>query len=83
MIDKALDGLFFAHAMPEILTVLSALITSLCSHPDAAEKLLLPLVIRVGGLRMQAGFERQGSADLVLGAAMTGLEPRVLSRQDA
>ncbi|KZV69917.1 NUC173-domain-containing protein [Peniophora sp. CONT] len=82
-ISKSLDALSFARAMPELLSVLSALITSLRVYPAAAEKLLLPIVVRVGALRVQNGFEHKESADAVLGAAMSAMGPHILLQSDA
>jgi ribosomal RNA-processing protein 12 len=81
--DKALDALGYARAMPELLGVIAALVTGLHHRaapgaPTAAEALLLPLVARVGELRVQKNFEYKEAADGVLSAAMSRMGPHVL-----
>lgn len=85
-ITKALDSLAYARAMPELLSVISSLITSLRyregsqTAPTAAESLLLPLIQKVGELRTQKGFESKESADSTLSTAMRVVGPEVLLR---
>lgn len=84
-LSKALESLAFARAIPELLSVISALINGLGrrqeeSGPTAAELLLLPLIQRIGELRTQAGFEYKESADATLAVAMQVLGPEVLLR---
>ena len=86
-VDKALDSLAFAAAVPEVLQVLSSLITGLRyrgasrASPTAAEKLLLPLITRVAELRVQKTFEYKEAADVVCSTAMRVLGPEVLLRE--
>jgi ribosomal RNA-processing protein 12 len=79
---KALDSLAYAGAIPQVLSVISSLITNLRHKVDgtrsAAEALLLPLIQRVGDLRIQKGFEFKEDADVVLSAAMRVLGPQAL-----
>ncbi|GLB37646.1 putative NUC173-domain-containing protein [Lyophyllum shimeji] len=83
---KALDSLAFVRAMPELLSVVSAVIANLRHRPGgklsptAAESLLLPLIEHVGKLRTQKGFEYKEAADATLGTAMRVLGPEVLLR---
>lgn len=79
---KALDSLAYAGAIPQVLSVISSLITNLRHKvggtKSAAEALLLPLIKHVGDLRVQKGFEFKEDADTVLSAAMRALGPQVL-----
>lgn len=80
---KALDTLAFARSMPELMAVISILITSLrhrdsSTSPTAAEILLLPIVAKVGELRTQRGFEYKEAADSTLSTAMRVLGPHVI-----
>ncbi|KAJ7268814.1 ribosomal RNA-processing protein 12 [Mycena haematopus] len=79
---KALDLLAYAGAIPQVLSVITSLITNLRHKVDgtktAAEALLLPLIKRVGDLRVQKGFEFKEDADAVISAAMRILGPQVL-----
>jgi len=82
-LTKDLDSLAYARAMPEMLSVVASLITHLQYRLDptsqsAAELLLLPLIQRVGDLRIQKGFEYKEDADNTLAAAMRVLGPEVL-----
>ncbi|RDB25177.1 Ribosomal RNA-processing protein 12 [Hypsizygus marmoreus] len=83
---EALNSLSYARAMPELLSILSSLITSLRyspgppATPTAAESLLLPLIKHVGDLRIQKGFEYKEDADATLATAMSVLGPEVLLR---
>ncbi|KAJ6499124.1 armadillo-type protein [Mycena sanguinolenta] len=78
---KALDSLAYAGAIPQVLSVITSLITNLrhkVEGKSAAEALLLPLIKRVGDLRIQKGFEFKEDADAALSAAMRTLGPQVL-----
>ncbi|KAJ6625900.1 armadillo-type protein [Mycena sp. CBHHK59/15] len=79
---KALDSLAYAVAIPQILSVISSLITNLRHKVDAtrtaAEALLLPLIKHVGDLRIQKGFEFKEDADATVAAAMRVFGPHVL-----
>ncbi|KAJ7200710.1 armadillo-type protein [Mycena rebaudengoi] len=79
---KALDSLAYAAAIPQVLSVISSLITNLSHKLDAtrtaAEALLLPLIKHVGDLRVQKGFEFKEDADAVVATAMRVLGPQVL-----
>ena len=82
-VTKDLDSLAYARAMPEMLSVVASLVTHLQYRLDsasqpAAELLLLPLIQRVGDLRIQKGFEYKEDADNTLAAAMRVLGPEVL-----
>ncbi|KAJ6587164.1 armadillo-type protein [Mycena vulgaris] len=81
-ITKALDSLAYAGAIPQLLSVISSLITNLRHKVDgtrsAAEALLLPLIKHVGDLRIQKGFEFKEDADATLAAAMRVLGPQAL-----
>ncbi|KAI0062893.1 NUC173-domain-containing protein [Artomyces pyxidatus] len=82
-IAKALDALAFARALPELLSTLSALISNLRHRtsptaPTAAEILLLPLVQKIGALRIEKNFEYKEAADAVLSTAMATMGPAVL-----
>ncbi|KAF9482107.1 NUC173-domain-containing protein [Pholiota conissans] len=82
-VSKALDALLYARAIPEILSIISSLITNLQyrdskDSPIAAELLLSPLVMRVAELRISTGFEYKEAADATLAVAMRVLGPAVL-----
>lgn len=84
--SKALDSLAYAQALPEVLSIVSSLVTSLRyrdgdrTAPTAAELLLLPLIHQIGELRTQKGFEYKENADAALSTAMRILGPEVLLR---
>ncbi|KAG6850944.1 hypothetical protein H0H93_005813 [Arthromyces matolae] len=84
--SKALDALPFAHAMPELLEVISSIILNLRFRPasrmgpTAAESLLLPIIGHVGNLRAQKRFEFKENVDATLATAMRVLGPEVLLR---
>ncbi|KAG6900495.1 hypothetical protein C0993_009805 [Termitomyces sp. T159_Od127] len=81
---KALDSLAYAHATPELLTIISSMIENLRyrpgprTSPTAAELLLLPIIEHVGDLRVQKGYEYKEAADATLATAMRVLGPHVL-----
>ncbi|KAJ7683246.1 armadillo-type protein [Mycena rosella] len=79
---KALDSLAYAGAIPQLLSVISSLITNMRHKVDgtksAAEALLLPLIQHVGELRVQKGFEFKEDADATIAAAMRVLGPQAL-----
>ncbi|KAF7321737.1 rRNA processing protein [Mycena kentingensis (nom. inval.)] len=81
-ITKGLDSLSYAAAIPQMLSVISELISALRYKPDgrqsAAERLLMPLIIHISDLRIQKGFEFKEDADITLSAAMRVLGPHVL-----
>lgn len=83
---KAFDALSFARSIPELLLVVSSLVENLRyrggsrTAPTAAEQLLLPLVTRVGDLRVQKTFEYKEAADDTLSTAMRILGPEILLR---
>ncbi|KAF8160842.1 NUC173-domain-containing protein [Crassisporium funariophilum] len=82
-VTKALDSLAYARAIPELLSVISSIIINLRQRstrtsPTAAELLTLPLVVRIGGLRISKGFEYKEAADATLSVAMRVLGPEVL-----
>ncbi|KAI0088037.1 NUC173-domain-containing protein [Irpex rosettiformis] len=85
--DKALDSLTFARALPELLAVISSLITGLryrsgsASSPAAAEYLMLPIIHKIAELRVQKTFEYKEAADAVLLTAMHILGPHVILRE--
>jgi ribosomal RNA-processing protein 12 len=82
--NKALDSLTFARSMPELLTVISSLMTNLRYREgdrratSAAEPLLLPLIQRIGDLRTEKGFEHKEAADATLATTMRVLGPEIL-----
>ena len=81
---KAFDVLSFARSIPELLSVVSSLVENLRyrsgqrTSTTAAEQLLLPLITKVGDLRVQKTFEYKEAADATLGTAMRVLGPKVL-----
>ncbi|KAF9453999.1 NUC173-domain-containing protein [Macrolepiota fuliginosa MF-IS2] len=82
-VSKALENIAYARSMPELLAIISALVTGLKSRtsrrsPTAAEVLLLPLIAQVGDLRTRKSFEHKEAADVTLGMAMQVLGPKVL-----
>ncbi|KAH8119547.1 NUC173-domain-containing protein [Phellopilus nigrolimitatus] len=83
-LTKALDTLSYARATSELLVVVSALITALRyrrngrESPTAAEELLLPLLQKIGDMRVKKEFEYKEAADGVLRTAMAIIGPEVL-----
>lgn len=82
-VTKAMNSIAFARAMPELLTVVSALFSNLRykpseASPTAAESLLLPIVSQLGDMRIQKGFDFKEAADATLSAAMRVLGPEVV-----
>lgn len=84
---KALGSLAFARSIPDILAVVSSLLSNL-RHRDgprgsatAAEKLLLPLITKIAELRVQKDFEFKEAADATINRAMGIMGPEVLLRQ--
>lgn len=81
--DKALELLAFARSMPQLLAVISSLLSNLRyrespTSSTAAEILLLQLVQKIGELRLQKDFEHKESVDATLGTAMSVMGPEVL-----
>src|SRR6202011_3922770 len=82
--SKALDSLAFARSMPELLSVISSLITNLRYRNECrttilpAKSPLLPLIQRIGDLRTEKGFQHKEAADATLGTAMRVLGPEIL-----
>jgi ribosomal RNA-processing protein 12 len=82
-ITKALDSLAYARSIPELLSIISSIITNLRhreskTSPTAAELLILPLIVRIGDLRISKGFEHKEAADATLSTAMHIIGPEVL-----
>ncbi|THH08369.1 hypothetical protein EW145_g2754 [Phellinidium pouzarii] len=83
-LTKALDALAYARAMPELLAVVSAMIEGLKRRsngrgtPTAAERLLMPLIVKIANLRIEKGFEYKEGADDVLRMAMAVIGPEAL-----
>ncbi|KDR75247.1 hypothetical protein GALMADRAFT_140774 [Galerina marginata CBS 339.88] len=82
-ITNALDSLHYTRSIPDILSVISSLITNLQfraskTSPTAAEILLTPLIVRIGDLRTSKGFENKEAADSTLSVAMRIIGPEVL-----
>ncbi|KAG2015784.1 hypothetical protein CC2G_009019 [Coprinopsis cinerea AmutBmut pab1-1] len=79
----ALDSISYSRAIPDVLTVIAALVQGLRHRatrqsPSAAETVLSPLIKKIGDLRTQKTFEFKENADAVLGVAMHVLGPEVL-----
>ncbi|KAK7692600.1 hypothetical protein QCA50_004232 [Cerrena zonata] len=85
--EKAFDSLAFARYTPELLLVISSLISNLRfrssgrTSPTAAEELLLPLIKKIAEMRVQKSFEYKETADATLSVAMSVLGPEVLLRE--
>ncbi|KAJ3505143.1 hypothetical protein NLJ89_g7567 [Agrocybe chaxingu] len=82
-VAKAIDSLNYAQAIPELLSVVSSLITNLKykeskNSSTAAEILLAPLIVQIAELRISKGFEYKEAADGTLSVAMRILGPEVL-----
>lgn len=82
-VSTALESLSYARAIPEILSIISSLVTNLQYRsdkeaPTAAEILLSPLIMRIADLRISKGFEYKEAADVTLSVAMHILGPAVL-----
>lgn len=81
---KALDSLSFARAIPELLVVISSLITGLryrSGSTIAAESLMLPIIHKIADLRVQKTFEYKEAADAVIHTAMHILGPDIILRE--
>ncbi|KAL4078409.1 armadillo-type protein [Scleroderma yunnanense] len=82
--SKALDSLAYAQAIPEVLSIISSLIsnlnmrTKIGESTTAAEIFLIPLVQKVAELRVQKDFEHKEAADAVVSTAMRVIGPAVL-----
>jgi len=81
--NKALDSLAYARSIPELLSIISSIITNLRhrdskTSPTAAELLILPLIVRIGDLRTSKGFEYKEAADATLSTAMRIIGPEAL-----
>ncbi|TFK23665.1 ribosomal RNA-processing protein 12 [Coprinopsis marcescibilis] len=81
--SESLDSLAYSRAIPDILTVIAALIKNLRyrilkESPTAAELVMIPLIEKIGDLRVQKTFEYKEAADFALGIAMHVLGPEVL-----
>jgi ribosomal RNA-processing protein 12 len=84
--SKALSGLAYARALPEVMSVISSLISGLTCKANgkkatAAEVLLMPVIINIAELRVQKSFEFKEAADHTLRTAMQVLGPEVLLRE--
>ena len=83
-LSKALDSIAYASAVPQVLAVISSLISRLRYRPDgrkgktAAEQLVLPLISKLGDLRLKKGFEQKEALDEVLQTTMATVGPDVL-----
>jgi ribosomal RNA-processing protein 12 len=82
-VSSALDSVAHARAIPEILSIITALTWNLRHRatkyaPTAAEVLLLPLVQRVSTLRTQKSFEYKETADVSLSMAIHVMGPQVV-----
>lgn len=82
-ITKALDSLSYSRSIPELLSIISSIITNLRhrdskTSPTAAELLVLPLIVRIGDLRISKGFEYKEAADATLSTAMHIIGPEAL-----
>ncbi|KAF8813761.1 NUC173-domain-containing protein [Phlegmacium glaucopus] len=80
---KALDSLAYARSIPELLSIISSIITNLRhreskTSPTAAELLILPLIVKIGDLRISKGFEYKEAADATLSTAMHIIGPEAL-----
>ncbi|KIY44425.1 NUC173-domain-containing protein [Fistulina hepatica ATCC 64428] len=78
---KSLDLLPYARSVPEILSVISCLISNLALRDERtgetyAETLMLPVVKQVGDLRLKKGFEFKEHADEVVSTAMRVIGPQ-------
>lgn len=83
---KALENVAYAHSTPELLAIISSLITGARGRgsrtaSEAAEALLLPLVSKVGELRAHKDFKFKEAADTTLGVAMQIFGPEDLLRK--
>ena len=87
LLHKSIEALRYAHALPEILAVTSALTQSLSYRPGggwtptAAELFLMPIFKTIADLRVKKGFEHKESADQVLQSAMSVVGPEALLRE--
>lgn len=83
-VEKAFDSLTYAQAIPEVLEIVSSLVTNLSFRPQgygsatAAESLLLPLLVKIGEARTSKGFEHKEKAQATMAVAMRVLGPEVL-----
>ena len=82
---KALDSLAFARSIPELLSVISSLISNLGSmesaiSPPFEASPLWALIQRAGDLRIQKGFEYKEAADDTLAVAMRVIGAEALLR---
>ncbi|KIK67172.1 hypothetical protein GYMLUDRAFT_37225 [Collybiopsis luxurians FD-317 M1] len=83
-VAKALTSISYARAIPELLSLTSALLINSYGPKgkrvsnDVVEQRLLALVTQIGNLRTEKGFEYKEAADGTLSTAMRILGPEVL-----
>lgn len=84
LLHKSIEALPYAHALPDILAVVSALTMALSYRPGgeetptAAELFLMPTFHTIAELRVKKGFEHKEAADGVLQTAMSVIGPEAL-----
>ncbi|KAJ4483189.1 armadillo-type protein [Lentinula aciculospora] len=82
-VSKALTSVAHTRAIPDLLSLTSALLTNVygkgkCELDGVANQRLLALVTQVGNLRTEKGFEYKEASDGTLSTAMRLLGPEVL-----
>ncbi len=78
---QALDSLAYARCIPEILSIISALIINAANVDAAAtEKLFSSVIQHIGQLRIEKTFEYKEAADATLAVSMQTLGPEILLR---
>lgn len=79
--SQALDSLAYSQCIPEVLSVIAALITNVASvHPASTEALFASVIQHVGKLRTEKAFEHKEAADATLSTAMSAMGPEVILR---
>jgi ribosomal RNA-processing protein 12 len=84
--NKALDSLAFARSIPELLSVISSLITNLrytmmgtAEANSSCQSFATSSYPKIGDLRTQKNFEHKEAADATLATAIRVLGPEVIS----
>ncbi|EEB99582.1 hypothetical protein MPER_00714, partial [Moniliophthora perniciosa FA553] len=80
-ISKAFTSVAYTRALPELLSISSSLIASLQQGGLVSENCISsvqPLIVQIGGLRVEQNFEHKEAADTVLSTAIRVLGPEVV-----
>ncbi|KAK7035453.1 pre-rRNA processing protein [Paramarasmius palmivorus] len=80
-ISKAFTSVAFTKAIPELLSISSSLIADLQQGGPVSQNRITavqPLIVHIGGLRIEKNFEHKEAADTVLSTVVRILGPEIL-----